>query len=105
MLALLLTQVGYQLSYVLILFLLVIFSLALTLQVLYGYSLVCKYESSIIQKANLSCVLFTIYITTQDLIKEINVPAIFSDYCEEASHLAASCISSVTGCPLPVPVY
>lgn len=40
----------------------------------------------------------------QELIKEINVPAVFSDYCEEACHLAASCITTLTGCPLSVPV-
>ncbi|KAL0421259.1 UNVERIFIED_CONTAM: hypothetical protein Slati_3148800 [Sesamum latifolium] len=33
----------------------------------------------------------------KELIKEIKVPAIFSDYCEEASYLAACCISSATG--------
>uniref|UniRef100_A0A6N2N397 MYND-type domain-containing protein n=1 Tax=Salix viminalis TaxID=40686 RepID=A0A6N2N397_SALVM len=37
------------------------------------------------------------WLPTIELIKEINVPAIFSDYCEEACHLAACCIKSVTG--------
>ncbi|XP_071707633.1 uncharacterized protein [Rutidosis leptorrhynchoides] len=41
---------------------------------------------------------------TIDLIKEIEIPAIFSDYCEEASNLAANCINSVTGCSLTIPV-
>ncbi|KAJ6719531.1 ZINC ION BINDING PROTEIN [Salix purpurea] len=36
------------------------------------------------------------WLPTIELIKEINVPAIFSDYCEEACHLAACCIKSVT---------
>lgn len=34
----------------------------------------------------------------------MNIPAIFSDYCEEACNLGASCITSVTGCPLARPV-
>ncbi|KAF9614406.1 hypothetical protein IFM89_018551 [Coptis chinensis] len=40
----------------------------------------------------------------KELIKEMDVPAVFSDYCEEAAHLAASCISTVTGCPLTIPI-
>lgn len=47
---------------------------------------------------------YTSWLPTIELIKEINVPAVFSDYCEEASHLAACCISTITGCPLPVPI-
>lgn len=41
----------------------------------------------------------------QELIKEMDIPAIFTDFCEEAANLAASCISSVTGRPPRVPVY
>lgn len=41
----------------------------------------------------------------QELIREIDVPAIFSDFCEEAAHLAARCITAVTGRPLTVPVW
>lgn len=41
---------------------------------------------------------------TIELIKELNIPAVFTDYCEEASHLAASCISTITGRPLAVPI-
>jgi len=40
----------------------------------------------------------------QELIEKIYVPAVFSDYCEEACHLAASCIKTVTGRPLRLPV-
>ncbi|XP_058080162.1 uncharacterized protein LOC131228497 isoform X2 [Magnolia sinica] len=40
----------------------------------------------------------------KELIQKMGVPAIFSDYCEEAAHLAARCITSVTGCPLTIPV-
>ncbi|GKE11263.1 hypothetical protein Tco_1414814, partial [Tanacetum coccineum] len=41
---------------------------------------------------------------TIELITEIEIPAIFSDYCEEACHLAANCITSVTGCTPSIPV-
>ena len=34
----------------------------------------------------------------------INVPIVFTDYCEEACHLAACCIESVTGRSLRLPV-
>ncbi|CAN4124301.1 unnamed protein product [Withania somnifera] len=41
---------------------------------------------------------------TIELIKEIKVPAFFSDYCEEACNLATCCISSVTGASPTIPV-
>lgn len=44
------------------------------------------------------------WIVIQELIKEIEVPAVFSDYCEEACYLAASCISTVTSSPPKIPV-
>ncbi|KAF3431343.1 hypothetical protein FNV43_RR26074 [Rhamnella rubrinervis] len=47
---------------------------------------------------------YSSWAPTVELIKEINVPAIFSDYCEEACHLGARCISSVTGSPLTLPI-
>ncbi|KAJ7953691.1 Zinc finger MYND domain-containing protein 15 [Quillaja saponaria] len=47
---------------------------------------------------------YSSWLPTIELMKEINVPAIFTDYCEEACHLGASCIKSVTGCPLRLPV-
>lgn len=40
----------------------------------------------------------------QELINEMGVPAVFSDYCEEACHLAECCITRVTGRPLAIPV-
>ncbi|KAI8527203.1 hypothetical protein RHMOL_Rhmol12G0057500 [Rhododendron molle] len=48
---------------------------------------------------------FMSWLPTIELIKAINVPAVFSDYCEEAAHLAARCISSVTNCPPSIPVH
>ncbi|CAK7332755.1 unnamed protein product [Dovyalis caffra] len=43
------------------------------------------------------------WLPTIELIKKMNVTAIFSDYCEEACHLAACCIKSGTGCSLSLP--
>ncbi|XP_050236252.1 uncharacterized protein LOC126686251 isoform X2 [Mercurialis annua] len=44
------------------------------------------------------------WLPTLKLIYENGAPAVFSDYCEEACHLAASCITSVTGRPLSLPI-
>ncbi|CAI0627570.1 unnamed protein product [Linum tenue] len=44
------------------------------------------------------------WLPTIELIKEMNIPAVFSDYCEEACHLAARCIHSVTGRPIRIPI-
>ncbi|XP_074274500.1 uncharacterized protein LOC141598676 isoform X2 [Silene latifolia] len=41
---------------------------------------------------------------TIELIHLLNIPAVFTDFCEEAAHLAASCLSSVTGCELALPI-
>ncbi|PON53761.1 hypothetical protein TorRG33x02_304470 [Trema orientale] len=41
---------------------------------------------------------------TIELIKEISVPAVFTDYCEEACNLGASSITSITGRPLSFPI-
>lgn len=47
---------------------------------------------------------YSSWLPTIELIKELNVPAVFSDYCEEASHLASCCISTVTGHPMTIPI-
>lgn len=44
------------------------------------------------------------WLPTIELIKEMKVPAVFSDYCEEACHLAACCIRTITGQPLSLPI-
>ncbi|MBA0738780.1 hypothetical protein Gogos_012104 [Gossypium gossypioides] len=44
------------------------------------------------------------WLSTIELIKEINVPAVFSDYCEEACNLAACCINAVTNQPPRLPI-
>ncbi|CAN6448521.1 unnamed protein product [Victoria cruziana] len=41
---------------------------------------------------------------TVELIRNMNLTAIFSDYSEEAAHLAAHCISTVTGHSLSLPI-
>lgn len=83
MLALLLIQVGRQLLYALIA--LTGFAMSMCLHFFRHFSIAWM-------------------AAFQELIKEINVPAVFSDYCEEACHLAASCISTLTGRPLSLPV-
>ncbi|VVA94740.1 unnamed protein product [Arabis nemorensis] len=44
------------------------------------------------------------WLPTIELIKEKKVPAVFTDYCEEACHLAACCIKSITGQSLSLPI-
>ncbi|KAK6160119.1 hypothetical protein DH2020_003500 [Rehmannia glutinosa] len=58
----------------------------------------------IIIAPNAGIAAYTSWLPTLEVIKEIKVPAVFSDYCEEASHLAASCISSVTGTAPKIPI-
>ncbi|KAK4358186.1 hypothetical protein RND71_023796 [Anisodus tanguticus] len=53
---------------------------------------------------NASITAYRSWLQTIELIKEIKVPAFFSDYCEEAYNLATSCISSVTGASPIIPV-
>ncbi|KAL4015884.1 zinc finger MYND domain-containing protein 15 isoform X1 [Cucumis melo var. makuwa] len=47
---------------------------------------------------------YSSWLPTIEFIKEIKVPAIFSDFCEEACHLGASCLSSVIGRPITFPI-
>ncbi|KAK6160132.1 hypothetical protein DH2020_003513 [Rehmannia glutinosa] len=58
----------------------------------------------IIIAPNAGIAAYTSWLPTLEVIKEIKVPAVFSDYCEEASHLAASCISTVTGTAPKIPI-
>ncbi|GJN07450.1 hypothetical protein PR202_ga25283 [Eleusine coracana subsp. coracana] len=44
------------------------------------------------------------WVPTIELIRGTGIPAFFTDFCEEAAHLASGCISSITGQPLRVPV-
>ncbi|PKU77066.1 hypothetical protein MA16_Dca001672 [Dendrobium catenatum] len=44
------------------------------------------------------------WLPSIELISEMNIPAIFTDYCEEAAFLAARCICTVTGRPLSIPI-
>ena len=58
----------------------------------------CKFFFSILKKKSV-CV-----IHLQELIQQLGVPAVFSDFCEEAANLAACCIEKVTQKALRLPV-
>ncbi|KAL6571750.1 hypothetical protein OROHE_002619 [Orobanche hederae] len=58
----------------------------------------------IIVAPNAGIAAYTSWLPTLEVIKQIKVPAVFSDYCEEASCLAASCITSVTGPALNIQI-
>ncbi|GJN32307.1 hypothetical protein PR202_gb20805 [Eleusine coracana subsp. coracana] len=47
---------------------------------------------------------YSSWMPTIELIRGTGIPAFFTDFCEEAAHLASGCISSITGQPLRVPV-
>lgn len=47
---------------------------------------------------------YSSWLPSIELIEKIDVPAVFTDYCEEACHLAANCIKTVTGRSLRLPV-
>nr|ACG42168.1 MYND finger family protein [Zea mays] len=44
------------------------------------------------------------WMPTIEMIRQTGIPAIFTDFCEEAAHLASCCISSITGQPLKIPI-
>ncbi|KAL5720357.1 hypothetical protein ACHQM5_013033 [Ranunculus cassubicifolius] len=54
--------------------------------------------------ANAGIAAYSTWSRTIELLKDMDVAAVFTDYCEEAAHLAASCISTVTGHPLSIPI-
>ncbi|GLT74268.1 hypothetical protein SLA2020_460740 [Shorea laevis] len=47
---------------------------------------------------------FSSWLPTLELLKEINVPTVFTDYCEEACQLASHCINASTSCHLRLPI-
>lgn len=47
---------------------------------------------------------YSSWMETVELIHGLNIPAVFTDFCEEAAHLAARCLSSTTGCHLALPI-
>ncbi|XP_030443104.1 uncharacterized protein LOC115665366 [Syzygium oleosum] len=47
---------------------------------------------------------YSSWLPTIELIREMNVPAVFSDYCEEACHLAACCMNTVAGISFSLPI-
>ncbi|KAG0497777.1 hypothetical protein HPP92_002468 [Vanilla planifolia] len=44
------------------------------------------------------------WLPSIELIKEMSMPAVFTDFCEEAAFLAAECITSITGSPPSIPI-
>jgi len=44
------------------------------------------------------------WMPTIEIIRQTGIPAIFTDFCEEAAYLASCCISSITGRPLKIPI-
>ncbi|XP_048318969.2 uncharacterized protein LOC107435276 isoform X9 [Ziziphus jujuba] len=85
-------------------------NLAITLQLRRGfyhdrYKDIAKESSPhFIIAPNAGIAAYSSWLPTMELIKELGVPAVFSDYCEEACHLGAGCISSVTGSTLNLPI-
>ncbi|KAM5566666.1 zinc finger MYND domain-containing protein 15 [Rosa sericea] len=83
---------------------------AVTLQLRRGlyherYTDIAKDSSPhIVIAPNAGIAAYSSWLPTIELIKDMNIPAVFSDYCEEACYLGARCISSVTGCPLNIPI-
>ncbi|GJU28911.1 hypothetical protein Tco_1172500 [Tanacetum coccineum] len=82
---------------------------AITIRLHSGYyhnryeELTKEFVPDLIVAPNAGIAAYRSWSPTIELITEIEIPAIFSDYCEEACHLAANCITSVT-CPPSIPV-
>uniref|UniRef100_A0A7N0U1K4 MYND-type domain-containing protein n=1 Tax=Kalanchoe fedtschenkoi TaxID=63787 RepID=A0A7N0U1K4_KALFE len=63
-----------------------------------------NFVPDIIVAPNAGVAAYSSWLATIELIKEQNIFAIFSDYCEEACHLAVSCMSRAAGISLTVPI-
>ncbi|CAM8879808.1 unnamed protein product [Rhodiola kirilowii] len=63
-----------------------------------------NFVPDIIIAPNAGIAAYQSWLATIELIKEQNMCAIFSDYCEEACHLAAGCMSRAAGISLTVPI-
>ncbi|XP_072959742.1 uncharacterized protein [Typha angustifolia] len=59
---------------------------------------------NVIVAPNAGVAAYSTWLPTIELINEMGVPAIFTDFCEEAAYLASRCISSVTARPLRLPI-
>ncbi|GAB4839901.1 hypothetical protein Ancab_020610 [Ancistrocladus abbreviatus] len=83
---------------------------AVTLRLFKGFyhdclsSIVKDSSPHLIIAPNAGIAAYPSWLATIEIIKELNVPAVFSDFCEEAAHLAACCLSSVTGSALALPI-
>ncbi|KAL6896716.1 hypothetical protein ACP4OV_007288 [Aristida adscensionis] len=60
---------------------------------------------SLIFAPNAGVAAYPSWMPSIEIIKGTGIPAIFTDFCEEAAHLASHCISLINGQPLKVPVY
>ena len=66
--------------------------------IIYYFALACN------QLYFLVLIIIRISFDFKEIIRRTGIPAIFTDFCEEAAHLASCCISSITGQPLKIPV-
>ncbi|KAF3331949.1 Zinc finger MYND domain-containing protein 15 [Carex littledalei] len=57
-------------------------------------------KPNIIVAPNAGIAAYSTWLPTLEKIKRMGVPAIFTDYCEEAANLASLCIGSISGHPL-----
>ncbi|MED6106243.1 hypothetical protein PIB30_003202 [Stylosanthes scabra] len=83
---------------------------AVTLQLWHGFyhdlyrDLVKDSSPHLVIAPNGGIAAYPSWMPTIELIERLDVPAVFTDYCEEACHLAASCIENVIGRSLRLPV-
>ncbi|KAL8138192.1 hypothetical protein V2J09_004193 [Rumex salicifolius] len=54
--------------------------------------------------ANAGIAAYPSWAPTIEMIGRLNVPAVFTDFCEEAAHLAAKCLNSITRRELRIPI-
>lgn len=81
-----------------------------TLQLHVGYyhnlsrDLFKDYSPHLIIAPNAGLAAYMSWLPTIKLITKSKIPAVFSDYCEEAAHLASSCMSTIASCPPTIPI-
>lgn len=63
-----------------------------------------NFPPDIIFAPNAGVAAFPSWIPTLELINRLQIPAIFTDYCEEAAILASRCIQEVLACQLTIPM-
>ncbi|KAM7251925.1 hypothetical protein ACFE04_023808 [Oxalis oulophora] len=69
------------------------------------YNDITKYSfPDLVIAPNAGLAAYPSWLPTIELLKEIDVPTVFSDYCEEACNLSSDCVNSVTGCRFKIPI-